>query len=152
MAFNFRGPKVMAEFINLFEYFKIDYFIPFSKKNFIEIILSMQKLDLHNGVDKKTFVSKYTLLNCLKKKPKGLKIITPQREIIFFYRSKILKLIENSLLVKFRIVDKQKIKRDLIKYELDFKRLKKNKDSFKKLNSYNIWKFLSSELFVRGLH
>ena len=46
MAYNYRGPKVVTEFLNIFKYFKIDYFVPFVEKGFQELILSLNKKDL----------------------------------------------------------------------------------------------------------
>ena len=43
MAFNYRGPKVISEFKNIFKYFQTDFFAPFTEKKFIELILSLKK-------------------------------------------------------------------------------------------------------------
>ena len=151
MAYNYRGPKVITEFLNIFKYFKIDYFVPFVEKEFQELILSLNKKDLHDGKNKKTFINNANfILDPDQKNIKGLKIISPQRELIYQYNRKINRIIDTSILVKKKIVDKKKISKLFNKYLVDYKKYKKNKKKFAKFNSYEIWKFLSSELFLRG--
>ena len=59
-------------------------------------------------------------------------------------------MINTSVLIKKNIVDKKKIFNQFNSYLNDFKRFKKNKKMFQRFNSYSVWKFLSSEIFLRG--
>ena len=151
MAFNFRGPKVVTEFQNIFKYFKIDYLAPFVEKEFQELILSLKIKELHDGKNKKTFIHNTNLLlDPNQKNVKGLKIITPQREIIYQSQKKIRQIINTSILIKKKIIDKKKIVKLYNRYLIDYKKYKKNKKMFAKFNSYTIWKFLSAEIFLRS--
>ena len=90
------------------------------------------------------------LLDPNQKNVKGLKIITPQREIIYQSQKKIRQIINTSILIKKKIIDKKKIVKLYNRYLIDYKKYKNNKKMFAKLNSYTIWKFLSAEIFLRS--
>ena len=111
MAYNYRGPKVVTEFLNIFKYFKIDYFVPFVEKEFQELILSLNKKDLHDGKNKKTFINNANfILDPDQKNIKGLKIISPQRELIYQYNREINRIIDSSILVKKELLTKKNFK------------------------------------------
>lgn len=151
MAFNYRGPKVITEFKNIFKYFQTDFFAPFTEKKFINLILSLKKKNLHDGKNKKTFIhDSNIIIDPNQKMIVGLKIISPQREFLYENRKKILQIINTSILTKKGIVDKKKILSQFKSYLNNFKRFKKNKKMFQLFNSYSIWKFLSSEIFLRS--
>jgi asparagine synthetase B (glutamine-hydrolysing) len=151
MAYNFRGPKVITEFQNIFTHFKVGSFTPFVEKKFQELILSLKTKDLHDGKHKKTFIYNANLIIDPFQKPiSGLKVISPQREILYENRKKILKIINTSILVEQKIIDKKKILETFNNYLADFVKYKKSQKKFEKFNSYSLWKFLSSEIFLRG--
>ena len=81
----------------------------------------------------------------------GLKMNSPQREFIFEkYKKNIVKMIKNSNLEKLGIVDSNKIYKLYRSQEKEYIK-KKNKKIFENFSSYEIWKFISTELFLRSL-
>jgi len=152
MAFYFRSPKTAAEFINIFEHFKLEFFAPFIDKTVITKILSLKKKDLHDGKNPKTAVIKMNkILNTKQKNYQGILMQTPQRELVYKNYKSIIQLIENSLLVKYGIVNKKIILRNFNNYINKYNNCINNENKFKKVNSYEIWKFISSELFLRNI-
>lgn len=151
MNFNYRGPKVITEFTNIFKYFKVSFFAPFIEKKFCNLILSLKKDHLHNGSHKKSFIfNANNMMYKNEKKIPGLKIITPQREILYNKKKEILQIIKTSYLCKIGMVDKKIILREFENYLKDYDKYKKNTKKFRQFNSYSIWKFLSSEIFLRS--
>ena len=152
MAFYFRSPKTSAEFINIFEHFKLEFFAPFIDKTVITKILSLKKKDLHDGKNPKTAVIQMNkILNTKQKDYQGILVQTPQRELVYKNYKSIIQLIENSLLVKYGIVNKKIILRNFNNYINKYNNCINNENKFKKVNSYEIWKFISSELFLRNI-
>ena len=83
----------------------------------------------------------------LKKVPYlGMKVITPQRELIFKHLNKIKKLFINSKLKKDGIINISQCLQELQKFERKFIKYR-NTDKFKNVDSYNIWKIIVSEFF-----
>ena len=108
-------------------------------------------IKLYQIKHKKTFIYNANLIIDPFQKPiSGLKVISPQREILYENRKKILKIINTSILVEQKIIDKKKILETFNNYLADFVKYKKSQKKFEKFNSYSLWKFLSSEIFLRG--
>lgn len=150
-SFNTRGPKVINEFSNIFNWYKVDFFAPFINKKFIDLTLSLPKKDIYDGGMSKTFINfAMSQLNIPNYKNYGLKITTPQREIIFNNQKIINNLIKNSKLIDLGIIDKEKLIKAYKEYIMKYKASYKKKTSFSKLDSYDIWKFISSEYFIQN--
>ena len=148
--FYLKGPKVRNEINNLSKYYKVKIFSPFCVVNLQRKILGLPIKLLFNGKPK-------SFINEMLKKfeglepAQGLKMNSPQREFIFEkYEQDVIKIIKNSKLEKLKIIDIKKVFNLFFNHQKIFFK-KKNKKSFKNFSSYEIWKFISTELFIRSL-
>ena len=124
--FMYRGPKVISEFQNIFRHFKVKSFIPFIDKKFICLILSLPLNELHDKKNIKTFIYFANKVTDPHQKPfTGLKMTTPQREIIYSNKKKISKMINNSSLINYDIVNKSKFLKQFNKYNKNYSIIKK---------------------------
>ena len=148
--FYLKGPKVKNEILNLSRHFNVKIFLPFYENELIKKILGLPTNLLFNGRPK-SFINEM-LKNIEGSYPKqGLKMNSPQREFLFEkFEYKIKKIIKGSILQKLKIVDSKKIQSLYSSLQKEFF-TKKNKKSFKNFSSYEIWKFVSTELFLRSL-
>ena len=141
------GPKTKFEFDGIFKYFNANYYNPFYEKKILELCLNYN----YKGLTKK--INKYIILKLLEKKENmiinfNLDIDTPQREYIYNFFKNNNNFIEKSLLVSKNIVSKTKMEKEVLKYFSNFKK-KINTKSDKDLNSYSLWKFFVTELFLK---
>ena len=148
--FYLKGPKVKNEVKNLSKHYNVKTFSPFCANQLHKKILGLPVNLLFNGTPK-SFINE-TLKILEGSYPKqGLKMNSPQREFIFEkYKKNIVKIIKNSNLEKLDIVDSNKIYKLYLTQEKEYFK-KKNKKIFKNFSSYEIWKFISTELFLRSL-
>ena len=148
--FYLKGPKVKNEVKNLSKYFNVKTFSPFCENQLHKKILGLPVYLLFNGTPK-SFINE-TLKMIEGSDPlQGLKMNSPQREFIFEkYKKNIVKMIKNSNLEKLGIVDSNKIYKLYRSQEKEYIK-KKNKKIFENFSSYEIWKFISTELFLRSL-
>lgn len=149
-CFYLKGPKVKNEVKNLSKYFKVKTFSPFCETRFHEKILGLPNNLLFNGKSK-SFVNEM-LRSIEGREPKqGLMMNSPQREYLFEkYKNNVIKTIKNSNLQKLNVVESKKILASYIKLQKKYYR-DKYKKSFKNFSSYEIWKFISTEFFLRSL-
>ncbi len=148
--FYLKGPKVRNEINNLSKYYEVKIFSPYCAINLQRKVLGLPIGLLFNGKPK-SFINEM-LKKFEKLEPKqGLKMNSPQREFIFEkYDQDIVKIIKNSKLEKLKIVDTKKIYNLFINQQKLFLK-QKNTKIFTKFSSYEIWKFISTELFMRSL-
>jgi len=105
---------------------------------------------LFNGVPKSFIYETLKIIDGTNPK-QGLKMNSPQREFIFEkYKKNVIKIIKNSTLEKLKIVNSNKLYKSYLNQQKCFFK-KKNKKTFNNISSYEIWKFISTELFLRGL-
>ena len=149
--FYLKGPKVRNEINNLSKYYEVKIFSPYCAINLQRKVLGLPIGLLFNGKPK-SFINEM-LKKFEKLEPKqGLKMNSPQREFLFEkFECKIKKIIKGSILQKLKIVDSKKIQSLYSSLQKEFF-TKKNKKSFKNFSSYEIWKFVSTELFLRSLN
>ena len=148
--FFLKGPKVKNEVLNLSRYFRVKTFSPFYEKDLIKKILGLPVNLLFNGVPKSFIYETLKIIDGTNPK-QGLKMNSPQREFIFEkYKKNVIKIIKNSTLEKLKIVNSNKLYKSYLNQQKCFFK-KKNKKTFNNISSYEIWKFISTELFLRGL-
>lgn len=148
--FYLKGPKVKSEVKNLSRHFRVKTFSPFCETSLHKKILGLPDNLLFNGKPK-SFINEMlkSIEGCEPKQ--GLKMNSPQREFLFEkYKSFVINMIKNSNLQKLNLVKSKKILSLYIKLQKKYFR-DKYKKSFKNFSSYEIWKFISSELFLRSL-
>ena len=125
-------------------------FSPFYEKDLIKKILGLPVNLLFNGVPKSFIYETLKIIDGTNPK-QGLKMNSPQREFIFEkYKKNVIKIIKNSTLEKLKIVNSNKLYKSYLNQQKCFFK-KKNKKTFNNISSYEIWKFISTELFLRGL-
>ena len=150
-AYHFRGPKVIAEMLNLAKFYKTKHQAPFMDLKMVGMVLGLDKKLLHNKKAKTPILNMLNIAGGKNFTFPGLKMVTPQREILFNKKNSIYKLIKNSILVKLKICDQKKLYNSYQNYLKDFNKYKNTK-RFINLSSYEIWKFISTELYLRSFN
>ena len=150
-AYHFRGPKVIAEMLNLAKFYKIKHQAPYMDLKMVGMVLSLEKKLLHNKKAKTPVLNMLNISGGKNSTFPGLKMVTPQREILFNKKKSIYKLIKNSILVKLKICDQKKLYTAYYNYLKQYNKCK-NTERFKNFSSYEIWKFISSELYLRNIN
>ena len=144
------APKVNWENSSYVNHYNLDMYHPYIDSNLLNTILNLPNELLYDGTSKSAIRRLLELLEGVKVID-GIKMTSPQREIIATtYKGRVFDLIETSILVNIGLVNKDLIKQEFISYINNFEELQKE-NKFKKVNSYSIWRFVSTELWLRGL-
>ena len=148
--FFYKGPKVVNEHSSLARFYQCDYYSPYTDKIFYNLVLNLHSKLLFNKKSKtpvremiKIITSKYPI--------EGIKLNNPQREILFKDYKKIYnKVISNSILIDLGIVNKKALLKVYNNYLSKFRIGIFNND-IRKISSYDLWKFISLEIFLKEI-
>jgi hypothetical protein len=148
--FFYKGPKVVNEHSSLARFYNCDYYSPYTDKSFYNLVLNLPNKLLFKKKSKtpvremiKIITSRYPV--------EGIKLNNPQREILFKEYKKIYnKVISNSILIDLGIVNKNNLLSVYNNYLSKFKIGILN-NNIKKISSYDLWKFISLEIFLKKI-
>jgi len=148
--FFYKGPKVVNEHSSLARFYRCDYYSPYTDKTFYNLVLNLPDNLLFKKKNKtpvremiKIITSKYPI--------EGIKLNNPQREIIFRdYKIIYSKVISNSILIDLGIVNKNALLKVYNNYLSKF-RIGIFNNNIKKISSYDLWKFISLEIFLKKI-
>ena len=147
------APRVDYEVSSYCNHFNINAFTPLRDPKLLELFLNLPKEMQHDGRPKTVIRNLISSLEGRDDYSDGLKMTSPQREYLRYsykdggFAELVDHFISNSFLIKFDIVDRNKI---ITSYE-DYKRAfdKSILDgNFTSCSSYNIWKFFITELWL----
>jgi hypothetical protein len=144
------APKVNWENSSYVNHYDLDMYHPYINSDLLNTILNLPNELLYDGTSKSAIRGLLELLEGVKVMD-GIKMTSPQREILATtYKERVYDLIETSILVNIGLVKKDLIKQEFDSYINNFEELQKE-NKFKEVNSYSIWRFVSTELWLRGL-